>query len=195
MKILKSLAFALCLLNLNVYASIAKYDMKKNNGVVKFYALGNHSAIRIDGVGAGPEGRLEVVADDKNSKIAGQFVFDLGSLNSGIEMRDSHMKEKYLEIEKFPTAKLTIETINIDGNILKNFNKANVSFTGVMNLHGKEKVVSGMAELKSLSKDEIKVIAKFKVKSSDFNIDVPSFAGITVADEIDLEVEMQTATK
>ena len=195
MKTLLSAAFALYILNLNVYASIAKYEMKKNNGTVKFFALGNPSAIRIDGVGTGPEGRLEVVADEKNSKIAGQFIFDLGSLNSGIEMRDSHMKEKYLEIEKFPTAKLTIETINIDGNILKNFNKANVPFSGVMNLHGKEKAVSGMAELKSLSKDEVKVIAKFRVKSSDFSIEIPSFAGITVADEIDLEVEMQTTSK
>jgi polyisoprenoid-binding protein YceI len=195
MKILTSTALALCFINLNSFAAIAKYEMKKNNGAVKFFALGNPSAIRIDGIGTGPEGRLEVVSDEKNSKIAGQFVFDLGSLNSGIDMRDSHMKEKYLEVEKFPTAKLTIETINLDGNILKNFNKTNVPFTGVMNLHGKEKTVSGMAELKSLSKDDVKVVAKFKVKSSDFNIEIPSFAGITVADEIDLEVEMRTATK
>lgn len=64
-----------------------------------------------------------------------------------------------------------------------------------MNLHGKEKTVSGFAEFKSLPKNEIMVVAKFKVKSSDFNIEIPSFAGITVADEIDLEVEMQSATK
>ena len=180
---------------MNAQATVAKFEMKKNNGVVKFFALGNPSAIRIDGVGTGPEGRLEVVADEKQSKIAGQFVFEVVSLNSGIDMRDTHMKEKYLEVEKFPTAKFTLETINMDGNILKNFNKANVPFTGIMNLHGKEKAVAGIADLKSVSKDEVKVIAKFKVKSSDFNIEIPSFAGITVADEIDLEVEMQAAPK
>lgn len=195
MNSLKCSALALLLLNFNSYAAVAKYEMKKNNGAVKFFALGNPSAIRIDGFGSGPEGRLEVVADEKNSKIAGQFIVDLGSLDSGIEMRDAHMKEKYLEIEKFPTAKLTIETINIEGNILKNFNKTNIPFTGVMNLHGKEKAVSGTAELKSQAKDDVKVIAKFKIKSSDFNIEIPSFAGITVADEINLEVEMQNTTK
>jgi polyisoprenoid-binding protein YceI len=177
------------------FASIAKFEMKKNTGTIKFYAVGNPSAIHIDGVGTGPEGKLEVVADDKSSKIAGQFVFDLNSLNSGIEMRDSHMKEKYLEVEKYPLAKFTIETINLDGNILKNFNKSNLSFSGVLNLHGKDKPISGVTEFKTIAKDDLRVIAKFKVKASDFNIDIPSFAGIVVTDEIDIEVEAQAVTK
>jgi polyisoprenoid-binding protein YceI len=177
------------------FASIAKFEMKKNTGTIKFYAVGNPSAIHIDGVGTGPEGKLEVVADDKSSKIAGQFVFDLNSLNSGIDMRDSHMKEKYLEVEKYPLAKFTIETINLDGNILKNFNKSNLSFSGVLNLHGKDKPISGVTEFKTIAKDDLRVIAKFKVKASDFNIDIPSFAGIVVTDEIDIEVEAQAVTK
>jgi polyisoprenoid-binding protein YceI len=176
-------------------ASIAKYEMKKNTGTIKFYAVGNPSAIHIDGVGTGPEGKLEVVADDKSSKIAGQFVFDLNSLNSGIDMRDSHMKEKYLEVEKYPLAKFTIETINLDGNILKNFNKSNLSFSGILNLHGKDKPIKGVTEFKTISKDDLRVIAKFKVKASDFNIEIPSFAGIVVTDEIDIEVEAQAVTK
>lgn len=93
MKMLLSLSLVLFQLSSDLYATVAKFEIKKSNGTVKFFAVGNPSAIRIDGVGAGPEGKLEVVADDKNSKMAGQFIFDLNSLNSGIEMRDSHMKE------------------------------------------------------------------------------------------------------
>jgi polyisoprenoid-binding protein YceI len=195
MKFFKVLVLAIFCTSMNVHAAVAKFEMKKNNGTVKFFAIGNPSAIRIDGVGSGPEGRLEVVADEKNSKIAGQFVVELTSLNSGIEMRDSHMKEKYLEVEKYPVAKFTLETINIDGNILKSFNKSNIPFTGMMNFHGKEKVIAGIADLKSNNKDDAKVVAKFKVKATDFNIEIPSFAGITVADEIELEVEMQSIPK
>ncbi len=50
--------------SLNGYSSVTKYEMNKNSGTVKFFALGNPSAIRINGVGTGPVGQLEVETDE-----------------------------------------------------------------------------------------------------------------------------------
>jgi polyisoprenoid-binding protein YceI len=173
-------------------ATIAKFDTTKNLGAVRFFALGNPSAIRIEGTGSAPEGKLDVLADEKVSRIGGQFIFNLVSLNSGIELRDNHMKEKYLEVDKFPQSKLTIDTLVVETNILNDFSKSSIPFSGTLNLHGKDKVVSGVVDLKLTNKKELKILAKFKIKPTDFKIEIPSFAGITVADDVDVEVEIQS---
>jgi polyisoprenoid-binding protein YceI len=65
-------------------------------------------------------------------------------------------------------------------------------FTGKLNLHGLDRPVTGTAEIKT-ENEQVKILAKFKVKSSEFNINIPSFAGITVGDEIEIEVELNLA--
>lgn len=188
-----------CLLSLALFGNHAwsmdsSFIINKTNGSVKFFALGNPSAIRINGVGVAPEGKIDITSDQKTSKINGNFNFDLNSLNSGIEMRDSHMKEKYLEVDKFPTAQLSIEALKTEGIILKNFNKKDLPFTGKLNLHGQNRAVSGTTEIK-MENDQLKILAKFKIKSSDFSINIPTFAGITVGDEIEIEVELNLLNK
>lgn len=170
------------------FAIESNYQIKKNNGTVKFFAIGNPSAIRINGVGTAPEGNLIIDSNDKATLIKGNFEFDLTSLNTGIDMRDSHMKENYLEVAKFPNSKLVIDPIQINENISKaSFSKTS-EFKGKLFLHGEEKPIVGSTEIVSKN-DQYIVFAKFKIKSSDFKIEVPSFAGITMGDEVDIEVE------
>lgn len=164
------------------------YSVKKNNGSVKFFAIGNPSAIRINGTGTAPEGNLAIDSSDKASSIKGNFEFDLNSLNTGIEMRDSHMKENYLETGKFPQSKLVIDPVQFNENILKATAPKSSEFKGKLFLHGEERPVVGSTEVVNKN-DQVKILAKFKVKSSDFKIEIPSFAGISMADEVDVEVE------
>jgi polyisoprenoid-binding protein YceI len=191
---IKSLSlFSLFILLPSAKAMDSRFVLKKTNGVVRFLATGNPSAMKINGEGSGPEGQLVISNDDKSSVLNGNFSFDLNSLKTGIDMRDSHMKEKYLEVEKFPNASFSIDSLNISENILKNVEKKALAFSGKLNLHGKEHSIVGITDIK-LDKDQLKIFAKFKIKSSDFSIEVPSFAGITVGDEISIEVDLTLPT-
>ena len=71
--------------------------MNVSSTKVEFLAIGKPSAIKIRGKGEKLESKLQLAG----KTLTGQFVFDLTSLNTGIDTRDEHMKEKYLETGKF----------------------------------------------------------------------------------------------
>ena len=53
----------------------------------------------------GTTSALLVSEDAKNVTL----VVELGGLTTGVDLRDKHMRERYLEVPKFPTASLVIE--------------------------------------------------------------------------------------
>ena len=93
------------------------------------------------------------------------------------------MKNKYLEVTKFPTAKLTLAELKIPTDPSHNF-----TFTGTMNLHGINRLIEGEAQLISNGSDDL-LSAHFKIKLSDFQIELPSFQGITVAEDVLVNIE------
>jgi polyisoprenoid-binding protein YceI len=137
--------------------------------------------IRIKGVSPGPDGRVEI--SDKD--VTGEFKLNLKNLSTGIEMRDRHMKEKYLEIATNPEATLIIQTLSIKDHE----NSQDLLFHGTLSLHGKIKPVSGVVSFETVA-DLKKTHAEFKIRLSDFGITIPSYAGITVADEVQLKMDI-----
>jgi polyisoprenoid-binding protein YceI len=102
------------------------------------------------------------------------------------------MKEKYLETAKFKRATLSLEKLELPKSLsaeILTFEE--LPFTGKLNLHGVEKPVTGKAVLKK-NGSQIEIVAKFGLKIGDFAIAVPSFAGITVAEEVNVEVQFQS---
>ncbi|HEY1079125.1 MAG TPA: YceI family protein [Bdellovibrio sp.] len=151
-------------------------------GKLEFLAIGKPAMIRIKGEGPAPTGEVTV----KDGKASGEFKLALNSLNTGIEMRDSHMKEKYLETAKHPEAVLKISDLEI-----KDIKSGkDTPFTGTLNLHGVEKPVSGTFTNEGTATEQ-KVKATFKVKISDHTIEIPSYAGIKVADEVEVKIEAE----
>ena len=57
-----------------------------------------------------------------------------------VELRTTHMREKYLEVEKFPEAKLVIKDLDIKSG-------AKVPFKGNLTLHGVTKELTGEASV------------------------------------------------
>lgn len=72
-----------------------------------FVAKGRPALIAIKGTGDGATGSL----NEMNGTITGEIQFQLKSLKTGIDLRDSHLKDKYLEVEKFPIATSDEETL------------------------------------------------------------------------------------
>lgn len=163
-------------------AWLASLDQKE--GSIEFQAKGHPSALHIVGKGSAAKGEFTV----RKNSVSGSATFDLSSLDTGIALRDQHMKEKYLQVDKYPTAKLTITNMNLpNGSGSGKISADNVSFQGTLQLHGVDKPVSGIAKIDGDSQ-QLKIAANFGIKMSDYGIEVPSFAGITIDDAVDVSV-------
>jgi polyisoprenoid-binding protein YceI len=166
----------LCLFVLNARAE--SYVFEPANGKISFLAKGHPSSIKIKGEGRGPEGVLH----ESKGSLSGDLNFDLNSLDTGIELRDRHMKEKYLEVSKYPKAQLKIENLKAPPE-----KSLDIPFTGLLTLRGVEKAISGTYSVTKNGNDS-KIEVSFPLKLTDFKIDIPSYMGITVAEEVTVEV-------
>ena len=179
---MKSLIFVLCFVASSVsVAGVMKADRSK--GQVVFEAVGKPSFLKIKGQGEGPEGEVSVT-----DKVTGSFKFKMSSLDTGIGLRNDHMKNKYLEVEKFPTAELKIEEV-------ANFDAAKAEatalpFKGTLTIHGVAKPVAGTVDVKKKDKGYA-VAANFETKITEYSIAIPSYAGITVADSVKVSVQTE----
>ena len=184
---MKHLFVTLALVVAPLTPGFAAIQFTKAKGSSQFLAIGNPSAIRIEGKGDGPEGDLQIRDDGKNVVIGGALKVDMKSYNTGISLRDRHMKEKYLEVEKFQVATLTLKDISLVKEQLQKNPETKAGFDGTLELHGVQKPVHGEFTLKpAASGGGYTVAAKFPLKLSDYAITVPSFAGITVADQVEI---------
>lgn len=112
----------------------------------------------------------ECVMDGETIK-ASQIVVDLRNLKTGLPLRDKHAKEKYLEVEKFPTT-MAISAMGKDGK-----GKAKIKLKDI------EKEVDGTYKI-----DGNEVKADFQIKLSDFKITGIKYMGIGVDDEVKVHV-------
>ncbi len=166
-------------------ASTAPTQFGLAEGGVNFLAIGRPSALKIRGRGSVPQGTVVV----SGSAVSGTFVFDLESLDTGIKLRNEHMKKKYLEIEKFPKAELVLTKVELKQPLgAGDFSFSNVPFEGTLSLHGVKRPVSGKTKGERKGQ-QLQLAADFNLKVSDFGISSPSFAGVTMADEVQVTVE------
>lgn len=145
---------------------------------LEFTAIGKPGFLRINGKDA----KLTGTATSEGTTWKGDFETKLDEFNTGIETRDEHMKKKYLETDKFPTAKLAWTAA------IASFDAAqDVPFEGTLTLHGVEHKVSGKAKVEPASdKKKVKVEVTMPIKLSDFKIEVPTYLGVTVAEEVEV---------
>ena len=180
------LLFATTFFCLSVNASLLKFE--KTKGEVNFLAVGNPGFLKVNGKGAGVQGSLTV----ESVNATGEFQFDLDSLDTGIGLRNKHMKEKYLETPKYPTAtfkitELKLSTFNSDQAEIKN-----QPFKGTLKLHNVENEVSGTFSAKRSGK-EVSGFAEFDIPLSKYRIDIPSYAGVTVAESVKVKITFSPA--
>lgn len=162
---------------------VATLKAEKTKGQVVFEAIGKPSFLKIKGQGEGPEGEITI-----KDTVTGTFKFKMATLDTGISLRNEHMKNKYLEVEKFPSAELKIEEVT-------KFNPAapeakGLPFKGTLTIHGVAKPISGTVDVEKKAAG-YKVAANFETKLTDYAIAIPSYAGITVADSVKVSVQTE----
>lgn len=119
--------------------------------------------------------------------IKGALVVDLIKLETGISLRDRHLRNNYLEVQKgagFAVAKL--ENIKVEKLPGK------TTFRGTLQLHGQQHEVTGTADVQQDGKG-YKLEATFPVRVSEFQIPEPTYLGVGVQDEVTIRVTLTAA--
>ena len=141
-------------------------------------------------VGGGFEAKTEAitgsvsVGSDQKLAVGGALAVDLRTLKTGIGMRDRHMKDNYLEVEKGPAfGTATLEDITIDKLDGK------TSFNATLVLHGERRAITGSATVERRD-GGYRVQAEFPVNVSHYNIPKPTYLGVGVQDEIRIKIAL-----
>lgn len=126
----------------------------------------------------------ELVLEDKGEQLLAKVPLD--TLKTGIDLRDRHMREKYLETGKFPFATLVVDKATLklpeaDGQTVQAKGKGQFTVHGVT----REQAFAYTAQ-RAGGVDQI--TATFRTNFRDHGVSVPSYLGITVKPEIDVEV-------
>ncbi|AKU98539.1 hypothetical protein AKJ09_05203 [Labilithrix luteola] len=155
-------------------------------------ALGpaSQSSVTFDAAGPGGmkiEGTTKALAVREDGPDV-RVTVALDGLATGIALRDRHMREKYLEVAKYPTAEFVVPRGNLQ------FPKAGAvsgDADGTITIHG----VSRPAKIHYTARpgqDGIDVTGATQVKMTDFGINVPSYLGVTVKPNVDIAVTFHT---
>lgn len=118
------------------------------------------------------------------SNAKGKVTVDLTKLNTGISLRDEHLRsDMWLNTSKFPNAIFTLNKIS-GASKLTNGKKTNVKLHGAFTLHGVTKDIVADGEITYFEESErtkgkiagnlLKVNADFDIKLSDYGVEIPS---------------------
>jgi polyisoprenoid-binding protein YceI len=121
---------------------------------------------------------LRVTSTDASLTIA----VPLANLTTGISLRDHHMKDKYLEVGRFPEATLTIVRSQL--KVPAKGETAAADLSGSLTLHGQTKPVS--VHYDARNDGPVSVNGRFHLVMTDFGITVPSYLGVTVKPDVDV---------
>jgi polyisoprenoid-binding protein YceI len=123
----------------------------------------------------------------------GSLAVDLRTLDTGIGLRNDHLREKYLEVDKGAGYdKAVLSDIDLKG-LNPDAPEGKGSFTGSLTLHGVKKTVTGPVEVKTTGSG-LRVKASFPVNLPDYNIPEPRYLGVGVKNTVQVEVTF-TATQ
>ncbi|HEM48599.1 MAG TPA: YceI family protein, partial [Caldithrix sp.] len=123
-----------------------------------------------EGVTGQIDGYLYFKDGDFTKKSQLYFEVDLNSLDTGIGLRNRHMRENYLHTDKYPATYYKGKIIKSD-TLAETQVKATTD--GVIFIHGVEQPLNVEAILIRDGK-QINIQCQFEVKLTDFDIEIPS---------------------
>lgn len=147
-------------------------------------------------------GRIVVDPENlKNGHISAVFDVDLASLETGIALRDTHLRDNFLHTAQHPKAVFSMQRIiKTSNSSLKPNQPVKVVAEGTFSLHGVEKhiripvVVTYLPQSEStmgkLPGNLLRITSQFPVKLSDYAIERPQMLILKVGQvaQIDLDV-------
>lgn len=147
-------------------------------------------------------GAIDIDVHDLASASKAHFEVDLNTLDTGIGLRNQHMRENHLETEKFPTATFTLARfVSSDKKGIGPGETANVVAEGEFKIHGVGKTYQIPVKLYYAVSDKatqtrlggsmgalLNASAEFTVKLADHEIKRPELLFMKLAPEQKIEV-------
>ena len=160
-----------------------------------FAKLSQKGDAQVDLFATGPRGLSidgktnDLAIADDGKKIV--FTVPLKNLTTGIALRDQHMREKYLQVEKYPDA--TLEIARVDLKFPVAGKRADGEVKGTFTAHGVSKPVTVKYKAHREKDGTLGAEGKFKININDHGIDVPNYLGVTVRPDMDLQVKFSAS--
>lgn len=114
------------------------------------------------------------------------FFLDLNTLKTGITLRDKHMRENYLETEKYPFAEFTGK---FESMPTLSAASEKVTVKGKFKIHGVEREITVSGMLKKLSNGSLELKANWVVALNDYKIEIPKLVFYELAAEQQVSIE------
>jgi polyisoprenoid-binding protein YceI len=127
--------------------------------------------------------------DAPGAALHGDLSVDLRTLDTGIDLRNEHLRNTYLEVgrgEGFDRAVLS--GIRLGDADLHGF-EGTSPFTGTFLLHGTRRAISGRATVRREGRS-VRVEASFPLTVSAFGIAKPQYLGVGVRDQVRVVVSL-----
>jgi polyisoprenoid-binding protein YceI len=148
--------------------------------------------------------------DGKTNKVSGTIVadaaaatsasvtltVDLGSLDTGVGLRNKEMRERYLETGKFPQG--VFKSVSVAGPaVIPPNSPVEIRVTGDFTLHGVTKRMTIPVRVVVIPDgNQVHATTTFNVKMPEFGIHVPKNVLVTVNDEVPVRLDVwATAVK
>lgn len=131
------------------------------------------------------DGYLYWEGKDMLTKSELYFEVDLNSLDTGIGLRNRHMRENYLETDQYPTTHFKGSLVKFEETSPGIFK---VLAQGKMFIHGKERLKSVEAIIEQ-KEQLLHITANFEVKLTDYGITVPSIMFYKIDETMDLKLD------
>lgn len=109
------------------------------------------------------------------------FYVDLNTLDTGIGLRNKHMRDNYLETEDYPFAEFTGKMSSLP--TLNPGTKVPVTAIGSFKIHGVEQQIEVKGTLSKNSSGELELLGGFNILLSDYNISIPKLVFYELAEK------------
>lgn len=156
----------------------------------------------------GKEGYVEFQSEARDETVVGKcnylqgkvsldenildFYVDLTTLKTGIDLRDEHMRENYLETHKYPYAEFY-------GKMVDKFDpdkdeKQEVTAKGEFTVHGVTREITVDGTIMP-TKEGIRLEAKWDLKLDDYNIPIPEVLHYRLSNDLDVRIYIKLEQK
>jgi hypothetical protein len=119
--------------------------------------------------------------------FSGELSVDLVTLDTGIGLRNEHLREHYLQVGQGDAFKRAVLSEISLGNVDPASFQGKTRFTGIFLLHGTKKAIAGQATVRREG-PRVRVDATFPVLISDYSIPKPQYLGVGVTNEVSVAV-------
>jgi polyisoprenoid-binding protein YceI len=124
--------------------------------------------------------------------VGGEVALDLSTIDTGIALRNQHLREKYLQVDRgagFDKAVLSGIVVNdAQGPAFE----GRSAFSATLLLHGVSHPVSGTAEFRHAASG-VRVEASFPLVLTDHGVEPPMYLGVGVASKVMVKVSFTAA--